>query len=109
MLRPLLLLLLLVLYVLPFDYSHTGTRGDCAVRTSLGLRLALRCALLARQAKKNAIGSPIALQLAFFRPTWLVRALSGRSQDAPGLDFQGRNDGFLDVCRLWYARFCTTS
>ena len=90
-------------------FSYRGSGRTCSVRSSLGLRLALHRALLARQAKKNAIGSPIALQLAFFRPTWLVRALSGRSRDAPGLDFQGRNDGFLDVCRLGYARFCTTS
>ena len=86
-----------------------GFGGTCSVRSSLGLRLALHRALLARQEKKNAIGSPIALQLAFFRPTWLVRALSGRSRHAPGLNFRGRNEGFLDVCAFGYARFCTTS
>ena len=86
-----------------------GLAADCAVRTSLGLRLALRCALFARQAKMNAIGNPIALRLAFFRPTWLVGALSGRSRHAPGLDFRGRNEGFLDVCGFGYARFCKTS
>ena len=86
-----------------------GFGGTCSVRSSLGLRLALHRALLARQAKKKVIGSPIALWLAFFRPTWLVRALSGRSRHAPGLDFRGRNEDFLDVCAFGYARFRTTS
>ena len=79
------------------------------MRSSPGLRLALRCAMLARLAKKNALGSPIALGYAFFRPTWLVRTLPGRPGDAPGLNFRGPNDSFFDVCRFGCARFPTTS
>ena len=73
-----------------------------------GLRLALRRAMFVRLAKKNAIGSPIALRCAFFCPTWLVRALPGRSRDAPRIDFRGRNYGFFDVCCFRDARSFAT-
>ena len=79
------------------------------MRSSRGLCFAPSCALLARLAKKNALGSPIALGFAFFRPTWLVRTLPGQPRDAPGLNFRGPNDSFFDICRFGCARFPTTS
>ena len=79
------------------------------MRSSLGLRFASSCALFAPLAKKQSLGSPIALGFAFFRPTWFVRMLPGRPGDAPGFNFRGQNDGFFDVCRFGCARFPTTS
>ena len=90
-----------------FSYRASGRSGHA--RPAPGLRSALRCALLARLAKKNALGSPVAPWFAVFRSTWLVRALPGRSRDALGLGFRGRNDSFFDVFCFGSARCCMTS
>ena len=99
------------IYIYPFAYSHTCTRPTRSRALLAGLRSGLlRCALLARLAKKNAPGCPQALlvrfsarlgapDLDFARP----RASGPRFSTVLASILRRFRDGF---CELLFDRFC---
>ena len=89
-------------------FGSGGSGALVLLSRSWAVFFGLLARLVARQACSGALGCPIAIRIAFFRSTWLVRVLSGRPRDAPGLDFRRRNDTCFDVCRFVCARFGIT-